>query len=164
MNPKQAKSVKLHRLFEAAEVFREASELLRANLVPTQMRMAAPWAVNGAFALELYLKCLLTIECGAYPDSHDLSELFRNLPRQTRHTLRKIHDKAADQDATFARARAAGYQTDLASLLEAGRDVFTQLRYAFENDPKGMWGLNIFSFFVRKRILGHMDAHKKPSP
>jgi hypothetical protein len=155
VNPKQGKlTTDPQRIFKAAEVFLEASILLHDNVVLTQLRMAVPWGVTGAFALELYLKCLLTIECGMYPEDHDLKELFRNLPRQTRDALRKKHDDLAEKDTHFAVAREKiGIQTNLDSLLETGKDAFTQLRYAFKEDPIGTWGLNIFTWCVRERIL-----------
>jgi hypothetical protein len=163
VNPEQAKPVDPKQLFKAAEVFREARDLLYSKLRETRLRLAVPWGVNDALALELHLKCLLLIEQGTYPEEHNLKELFRNLSRQTKDVLRKEHDGIAENDPIFTNARAQiGIETNLETLLELGQDAFTQLRYAFEGTPPvGMWGLDIFTQLVRKRILlKHPDWEK----
>ena len=50
-----------------------------------------------------------------------------------------------------------GIKTDLESLLEDGKDVFTQFRYFFEGIPDRIkpigFGLDLFGQVVRNRIL-----------
>ena len=50
-------------------------------------------------------------------------------------------------------AKASGYKIDLDSLLKDGKDAYTLLRYAYEGKVTGTWGLNVFSWCVRKKIL-----------
>jgi HEPN domain-containing protein len=71
--------------------------------------------ILSAFSVELYLKCLLWIECEQYPASHDLKELFSQLKRETRHALRKQHDASPTRPG------------NLEDLLEKGGDTFNRV-------------------------------------
>jgi hypothetical protein len=119
----------------------------------------------GAFTLELYLKCLLKLQCGTFPATHDLEKLFRNLPPATRDSLRKAHDSRAENDPAFTQFRRQfGLKTDLDSLLETGRNVFEILRYLHEGNPTGTWALNIFTWCVQQAILSLHPEFANPIP
>lgn len=51
-----------------------------------------PLLVLSAFASELYLKCLITIETNETPDGHDLERLFARLQVPTRHEIDGLWD------------------------------------------------------------------------
>ena len=106
--------------------------------------------VVAAFSVELYLKCLLSIECGQYPETHDLQKLFDQLKRETREALRKTHD---------ARPSRPGKLDDL---LAKGGDTFNKVRYLFEHRHQIEFGLNWFGEVVRQRIINlHPDWEAK---
>jgi len=116
------------------------------------------YGINGALAVEFYLKCLLEIECNQTPETHDLQFLFRQLSRCSRAKLRKRHDKLAPDDRMLSNMREKyGIKTDLESLLEDGKDVFTDYRYLFEGirgRTKGLgFLLELFGQLVRNRIF-----------
>jgi hypothetical protein len=108
-------------------------------------RHAPGYAVLAGFSVELYLKCLLSIECGQYPESHNLKELFGQLKRETRQALRRKHDTNADRPG------------DLEEMLEKGQDPFNKARYIFERHQT-QFGLNWLGELVRREIISlHPD-------
>jgi len=144
-------------MFKSADAFRHVSELTLAQMGLGQAHLGFAYGVNGAFAVELYLKCLLTVEGGQIPSTHNLKALFQQLSRQSRAKLKKLHKERASNDAVFAALRQRGIKTDLDSLLEQGQDVFEQFRYIYEGIPRDRqqvgFALNIFAGCVRDRIL-----------
>jgi len=150
-------------IFRSADAFYEAS-LLAANRTRTtenqaqKFNLGLVYGTNGAFAAELYLKCLLSIECKPVPKSHDLQRLYLELSPESRAKLRKRHDELAKDNATLSEFRKRfGIKTDLESLLEDGKDVFTQFRYLFggiRGRTKGLgFLLELFGQVLRNRIL-----------
>ena len=150
-------------IFRSADAFHEAG-LLAAERVRTtdnegqKFNLGLVYGVNGALAVELYLKCLLAIECNQVPETHDLQKLYLQLSRESRAKLRKRHDKLAKDNPVLSDFRKSyGIKTDLESLLEDGKDVFTQFRYLFEGvrgRTKGLgFLLELFGQVVRNRIL-----------
>ena len=118
-------------IFRSADAFYEAS-LLAANRTRTtedkaqKFNLGLVYGTSGAFAVELYLKCLLSIECNQVPETHDLQRLYLQLSPKSRAKLRKRHDKLAKDNATLSDFRKRfGIKTDLESLLEDGKDVFS---------------------------------------
>lgn len=108
-------------------------------------RHAPGYATLSALSVELYLKCLLLIECGQYPASHDLKVLFGQLKRQTREALRKNHDAKPERPG------------DLDVILGKGQDTFEKVRYIYEGH-KTEFGLNWLGELVRQRIISlHPD-------
>ena len=151
-------------IFQSAEGFLNACRTLdtatkRGNpfILPIAM------AVNSALALELYLKCLCTIESGFFFKGHEFDEQYLDLSQSIKDELRRRHDKA-ETNEFFAKMRADGYKTDLDSLLSIGRNTFIHFRYAFEKDvaTKGTaWALDSFMFDIREIIL---DRHPEWTP
>jgi len=108
-------------------------------------RYSPGFAVLASYSVELYLKCLLQIECGQYPESHDIKVLFGQLGRKTRDGLRKKHDAHPDRPG------------NLDEMLEKGGDTFNKVRYLFERH-KTEFGLNWLGELVRQTIISlHPD-------
>jgi HEPN domain-containing protein len=82
-------------------------------------RFAPGFSVLAAYSIELYVKCLLAIECGQFPRNHDIEELFKKLKPETREELRKKHDAHPNRPG------------NLDELLEKGGDSFNKVRYIF---------------------------------
>jgi hypothetical protein len=149
-----------------AEAFEEAAAIVgdvmrKAARGPDEFsnrlgrRLGRPWAVIGAFSVELYLKCLLAIENRPYPKDHNLKKLFRSLAPATQAILRGRHDAIMQaKSESLADVRRYG-KIDLESLLEQGQDTFVYLRYPYERRARDgvLFGLGLFRECVRERIL-----------
>ena len=113
-------------------------------------------AVNSALALELYLKCLRTIETGNFFKGHEFDEQYFDLEESTRNEIQRRHAEIEAKSQFFEDMRTRGFQTDLASLLSEGRNTFIHFRYAFEKNPSAQntaWALDDFMLIVRAIVL-----------
>ena len=86
------------KIFVHASRFHNSEKRLR-NSVPADKpedvpQIAHPAMVLSVFASELYLKCLLTIETGKAPPTHNVKALFRDLQPTTRKRLEELWDQA----------------------------------------------------------------------
>jgi hypothetical protein len=124
-----------------------------------------PLVVNGALALELYFKSLLTLEETAFPWTHDLESLFGLLSASSQRRLIREH-KAWEKEPIFARLTAEGKKTDLPSLLNIGRRSFDKFRYRHEHlerPPDGtVWGLDACLSLTRIMVMKKLRI--KPHP
>ncbi len=137
-----------------------AAKVLYDRIKLTRMAvLQLPFGVLSALAAEIYLKCLLLLEAGQFPKTtHNLKELFMQLPRVTRIKLEQKHDEIrANHPAFVAQNDASADPEDLDSLLELAQESFVELRYLYEQDATRMRGsvfpLLLFSICVRDRIL-----------
>jgi hypothetical protein len=149
-------------IFSSADAFKRASLLALQSVKHAKggekFHLGIVYGVNGAFAVELYLKCLLEIESGQIPATHNLKDLFYQLSRDSRGKLKRDHDKRIqDNSMLLSFRKRLGIKTDLHSLLEDGQDIFKQFRYMFEGVPDRTkplgFALEPFGELVRKRIL-----------
>ncbi|MEY2487377.1 MAG: hypothetical protein QOH39_3025 [Verrucomicrobiota bacterium] len=158
MSRNDAVSADPHLIFQAAEAFLNVCRTLVAETEQRKNPHILPLvkAVNSALALELFLKCLRTIESGSFFKGHEFDEQYFNLQESTQNKIRRRHDNADASDQFFAEMRADGFKTDLDSLLAMGRKTFIHFRYAFENNPSAkatVWGLDNFMLDIRDIIL-----------
>lgn len=58
--------------------------------------MGPQFFVNGAFAVELYLKAILSFTVGEYPKEHELHKLYELIPEDTRHALTDLYPEFRD--------------------------------------------------------------------
>lgn len=152
-------------IYMNAERFRIADQHMRAVNDINLLNSFAPVAiVVSAFASELYLKCLLCIETGDIPQTHNLRELFHKLTPATR---QKIEIKWAGYIPTMSRGwkqleAVVGKKLDydLESALMAGRSAFVRLRYHYEveNLADTSFILGDFPTLLRAVILEMMPA------
>jgi hypothetical protein len=149
-------------ILSSADAFKRASLLAlesveRAEGAGEKFHLGIVYGVNGAFAVELYLKCLLEIECGQIPATHNLKDLFYQLSRESQAKLKRDHKRIQDNPMLAGFRQRMGIKTDLHSLLEDGQDVFKQFRYMFEGVPDRRkplgFALEPFGELVRNRIL-----------
>jgi hypothetical protein len=165
-------------IFQSAEAFLNVCRILDAEIKKRGNPHILPltMAVNSALALELFLKCLRTIESGGFFKGHEFDEQYFDLQESTRNEIQRRHDKAESSDPFFANMRANGFKTDLDSLLKMGKHTFVHFRYAFENNPAAkttVWGLDTFMLDIRDIILekrpewtprGYPPPRTKPAP
>ncbi len=151
-------------IFQSAEAFLNVCRTLQATVEKgNKYVLEMVMAVNSALALELFLKCLRTIESGSFEKGHEFDQQYRDLSLSAREELRARHKRAESSDF-FADMRAKKYKTDLDSLLSMGRGTFVHFRYAFEENPaaeKTTWALDGFMMDVRDMIL---ERHPEWTP
>jgi len=148
-------------MLKSADAFEQASVLALKRATQDEDQkfyFALVYVVNASFAIELYLKCLLTVEGGQVPGTHNLKDLFNQVSRESRGKITKRHNTVAPHHPVLSGFdERLGINTDLDSLLERDQDVFSQVRYLFEGirdrtEPVG-FGLELFGRIVRNRIL-----------
>lgn len=162
-----------YRLFVQAEAFHEASrKLLPAphDHEASYPERLAPYIANSVFTLELYLKCLLMIVKGKYPQLHSVQALFFDLPDDEIERVRKLHrhiyrahfpaGSAASDRARGGRTRKPNVQVEadarLDEILAGAKDAFTSARYAYERhegSDQGIPDVTVVTGAVRGRIL-----------
>jgi len=128
-------------VFVAAEQFYRCANLILKQLnaatttvIPgnghTAYRMAPVVAIS-AFAFELFLKCLLSIDGVAPPKTHNLRDIFAKLPKRTQSEIEARYDEQR-AGSQFAR----GPDFAMRDVLEGSADAFESHRYIFElHDP-----------------------------
>jgi HEPN domain-containing protein len=148
-------------IFVVAEQFRNASKLLNLGQTsfPFDVRMAMMSCA--AFALELYLKCLIAMETGKVPPAiHDLQKLFDHLHASTQMKIRRYFDDnssvvKAFVEAQFAKHGVKAPNIDFDYVLAASRDAFPLARYIYERGlpaEKG-WIADVILEGARRTIL-----------
>jgi hypothetical protein len=95
--------------------------------------------VLSVFATELYFKCLLCLETGGVPQTHNLKTLFDALLPKTRKRLQELWDidiRKPERQKVLAHIRTFpdGHKLreDLPGALKLGADAFRELRYIYE--------------------------------
>jgi hypothetical protein len=85
----KARQINPKDIFDQASRFAYADKFLRqADLdIDKLILMSKPSMVLSSFASELFLKCILHLDAGHVPPTHDLDTLFRKLPN---HRKRRI--------------------------------------------------------------------------
>jgi hypothetical protein len=91
---------------------------------------------NLTLALELYLKCLSSIERSKILKTHNLKILFDFISPVHRKILRQYHEESASSNQHFQKMkRMVGFndKLDMESLLEEASESFIDFRYLFQN-------------------------------
>jgi hypothetical protein len=95
-----------------------------------------PQVVNKAFATELFLKSLLTLDGLAFPRSHSLLTLFGQLQAARQRHIEELYDQDRQSDQqmmTMERQRFDGLPFSLQWCLSEMDTAFEQWRYAYED-------------------------------
>ena len=157
-------------IFLTAEQFRYAA--LLSHQIPfiswsiPQLRelrgLQLPTAVMAlsAFALELYLKCLIRIGRKSFGNAHDLQVLFALISPRQQSRIRKfwketfLEEVRQDLTCAYAAQGKSGLVVDFDSVLAMSKDAFTLMRYAYEGMPPNTgWAADGILECWRKRIL-----------
>jgi hypothetical protein len=130
------------RIFEAAETFRNAAYTIYRHACGekidpnTQLLLIRPAIVNGAFALELYLKCIYRVETGHWlkKREHDLRILFKKITKPTRDKVVKYYNagRATDPKFHMAQEERGKAQSSFGTELRKAARVFEKFRYLHE--------------------------------
>lgn len=113
------------------------------------IELITPYVVNGAFALELYLKVLYFAETNSVARGHKLKGLYDRLTRGSKDFLAdrvkgfidfsKFH---RDLGEVINRESKVPFSWDAQSLIAQSSDAFEKWRYAFEAHPGCFAGYN----------------------
>jgi hypothetical protein len=139
------------KVFEHAECFYQALAVLRAvhpeNILHLDNLHAAvtlvePGIVLGALTIELFLKCLISIEAGDTPRGHNLKELFDQLSAPTRTRIQNLWDSdiATRRNKAWDDLERLGLKMarDLPSALTKGSNAFERIRYSYEGNTQDL--------------------------
>jgi hypothetical protein len=151
-----------NKIFITAETYRDAGFVLfrrwkEAGLeVRTRMLMCAPIAMNQAFAIELYLKCLLHIETGKVSFKHDLEQLYNSLTKETQSKVNIHYEgyRAKNPESIFLEKNLPMFSFDLPSVLKMIKNAFIDFRYYYELKGKdGIYTLGNLMAASRRTII-----------
>jgi hypothetical protein len=133
------------KIFVHASRFHESNIRLRRS-VPADKpehvpRVAHPAMMLSVFASELYLKCLLSMELGKVPNTHNLKALFRDLQPATRKRLEDLWDqdiRRPQRQTVLDHIRTSpggqNLRLDLVYARDVGANSFIELRYLYETN------------------------------
>jgi|ERR1051325_150843 hypothetical protein len=128
-------------------------------------------AVNAcaAFALELYLKCLIRIGKKGIPsgrNGHNLVVLFNTIAKRHQLGIRRYFDNNSDRVRTYLKEAFAPHNRAIPEplfdyVLANSKDAFVKMRYAYEGHPPDTgWLAHDIERGAREQIL-HMYPHWK---
>jgi len=108
----------------------------------SHLNLITPMAVNSAFSLELFLKCLHLENSGIIPQIHDLQKLFEGITLVQQLQIEK-HYHALLKQAGRAKGKTSGPPGgpqidpfDLRASLAEQKDAFEDFRYLFEKKKR----------------------------
>lgn len=140
----QLPSPDVGQMFQLAEQYSIASNLFIKQSWGGKWGCGAPYLLVDSFAVELYLKCLITQDTGkAAKWGHNLRALFDALPCPTQTEIRKAFQRVIDADAVLKHLPAinpdAVIVLDFNRSLDAASDTFDKRRYAYDPSPPKEW-------------------------
>jgi len=100
----------------------------------------APFVTLSAFSIELYLKCIYTIEYGKdAPYQHDLDKLFSKLTDESRVVIRMFYDMFVEKDVVVNAmlVQVPEAKIDLDSVLKESGKAFEKWRYSYQRNITG---------------------------
>lgn len=132
------------RIFQLAEQYSIASNLLIKQSWGDKWGCGAPYLLVDSFAVELYLKCLFTLDTGKAANySHNHRELFDALSSTTKTQIRDAFKRVIDADVVLKNLAAlnpgAAIVLDFDRSLDAASDTFDKRRYAYDPPPTKEW-------------------------
>jgi hypothetical protein len=131
-------------------------------------KLLSVYAVNSAFALELYLKCLLVIAKKPVPRDHRLTQLFADLDDATKAEIRAGYESLRAVPLTElcvmgAHHGADGRMIEFDSCLDESSRAFMQWRYLFENPTSGQHVTKTYSASPVSKVVRELLIGRNPS-
>lgn len=135
----------------------ELSRSLDVKKMPAMFPCLVPTVVLRSFSIELYLKCLKSIECGKVPRGHELLSLYLCLSEVNRKKIRDKFDFYIQYNpAVIAMQKQLGEKMvslSIEDVLRTVNKVFETWRYAYEGKGGSSYGLGELSRAVRETIV-----------
>jgi hypothetical protein len=104
---KPSKPIDPKSVFQLACKFAATEQHVRSTNNPRAEFMASPSMVLSAFAIELFLKCLLLLEGKEFDRIHSLNVLFRRLSHNQKRRIEEVWEKEARPKVDELRRRRA---------------------------------------------------------
>jgi HEPN domain-containing protein len=141
--PNKIKCVYYDRAFFDAENFMMASKLITQKAsndlftsdgIEKSIGLKYVSNVNHAYAIEIYLKCLMIIEKGEFIEGHDLALLFNNLLPETQKSI--IDNFNANYKSLKRSKKYFGvfFETNFVEQLDEAKKAFIDFRYLFSKN------------------------------
>jgi hypothetical protein len=131
---------------------------IRERSNPNAFFMAQPSMVLSAFAIELFLKCLLLLEGKEVDRIHTLNVLFRRLSHKQKRRIEEAWDKEARPKVDMLSKRFdLGHPSDLPNALVRCGRAFEHMRYAYEDPDRQVFYLGDLT-----PILWHIILELRP--
>lgn len=169
--PRYTPSIRTWGIFWDAERWRGADQRLRLWHPPSSRLspLVEPAMVCSAFALELYLKCILELEGTTVPYEHDLRSLFRRASDGAQasiraHSVPPPMSSSGPITSPYFDHEELIEDVDFDVVLNSCRDAFTQLRYrSFSPSlpPPTLWLGNFIVRGARAFILSAVPEWSK---
>jgi hypothetical protein len=141
-------------VFDFACKFAAAEQHLRHESNPNAGYMASPSMVMSAFAIELFLKCLLLLEGKETDRIHSLDVLYQKLSRSHRRRIEKAWDKEARPKVDKLNERfGLDYPSDLSNALVTCGQTFRDMRYGYEDPDRQVFYLGDLPLILWRAIV-----------
>jgi hypothetical protein len=128
--------------------------------------------MNNAFAIELYLKCLLTASGITYKKTHLLNQLFRELPDAHKNALKEGWGKdgvtvigalraysapKSDQEYRDIFNKITARRKSFEECLDESAEAFKRFRYFHEYDDVQTYSLSELLPILGRHVAKHVD-------
>lgn len=146
-------------IFRQAQSFAHTSQKLYESglrVTPSDFYCVAPFVVNSAFSIELYLKTLALVVSGRSPKGHRLLNLYDKLPAEAKKLVTEETPKSAKD-------RGLPTDTDIRTVLSSLNDTFTEWRYLHERSSTGRVDIEPTIFVMQALHFACVTAKKNRS-
>ena len=141
-------------VFQLACKFASTDLHVRDRNNPKAAFMASPSMVLSAFAIELFLKCLLLLEGKELDRTHTLNVLFRKLSHKRKRRIEEVWDKEARPKVdTLRRKFGLSHPSDLSNALATCGKAFEHMRYGYEDPDRQVFYLGELPTILWRTIL-----------
>lgn len=161
-NKKQEPKIDFRKMYQLAEHYSQASNLLFEQAKGNEWGCSAPRLLVDSFAVELYLKCLYVMDTNRIPlKEHDWEKLFNSLNRYTQIAIQEAFERIVSSNPVLSHLDIinpdAFKTTDFKRSLKAAKNTFDSRRYLYEAQPEGEW---FYTHLLRKAItnVANMDV------
>jgi hypothetical protein len=153
---KPSKPLDPRSVFQFACKFAAAEMHIRSRDNPKAAFMASPSMVMSAFAIELFLKCLLVLEGKEYGRIHSLDVLYQKLSPKQKRRIEEVWDREARPKVEKLNQQFGLGPSDLPNALVTCGRTFEHMRYGYEDPDRQAFYLGELPTILWRIIL---DIH-----
>jgi hypothetical protein len=148
------KSIDPKSVFQLACKFAATEQHVRHINNPKAAFMASPSMVLSAFAIELFLKCLLLLEGKELDRIHTLNVLFRRLSHKQKRRIEEVWEKEARPKVDELNQKfGLTHPSDLPNALVTCGRAFEYMRYGYEDPDRQVFYLGELPTILWRTIL-----------
>jgi hypothetical protein len=151
---KPSKPIDPKSVFQLACKFAATEQHVRSTNNPKARFMASPSMVLSAFAIELFLKCLLLLEGKEIDKTHTLNVLFRRLNHNHKRRIEEVWEREARPKVDqLRRQHGVAHPSDLPNALVTCARAFEHMRYGYEDPERQVFYLGDLPTILWRIIL-----------